>query len=103
MVHNGKGTQEWLTREDSASPAAAHESIMLTSVINAYKGHDVMCADPPNAFIQTEMPKVQEGKERIMMKIAGVSVDMLVQMNPKLCGPRVVCEKNHKVLRMQAL
>ena len=31
MVYNGKPTREWLTREDSASPTAALESIMLTA------------------------------------------------------------------------
>ena len=69
MVCNGKGTREWLTREDSASPAAAHESIMLAAIINAKEGQDVMCADLPNALIQTEMPKVEKGEERIIMKI----------------------------------
>ena len=63
MVCNGKGTQEWLTREDSASPMAAHESMMLAAIINAKEGCDVMCADLSNAFIQTEMPKVQEGRK----------------------------------------
>ena len=72
MVYDGKGTREWLTREDSASPAAAHESVMLTAVVNAKEGQDMMCADLPNAFIQTEMPKVEKGEERVTMKIAGV-------------------------------
>ena len=31
MVYNGKPTREWPTREDSASPTAALESIMLTA------------------------------------------------------------------------
>ena len=34
MVYNGKPTREWLSREDSASPTAALESIMLTAVID---------------------------------------------------------------------
>ena len=33
MVYNGKPTHEWMGREDSASPTAALESIMLTAVI----------------------------------------------------------------------
>ena len=37
MVYNGKPTREWLTREDSASPTAALESIMLTAVIDAHE------------------------------------------------------------------
>ena len=38
MVYNGKPTREWLSREDSASPTAALESIMLTAVIEAHEG-----------------------------------------------------------------
>ena len=38
MVYNGKPTREWLTREDSASPMAALESIMLTAVIDTHEG-----------------------------------------------------------------
>ena len=62
MVYNGKPTREWLTREDSASPMAALESIMLTAVIDAHEGRDVMCEDIPNAFIQAEMPDINDGE-----------------------------------------
>ena len=63
MVYNGKPTREWLTREDSASPTAALESIMLTAVIDAHKGRDVMCVDIPNAFIQAEMPDISDNED----------------------------------------
>jgi len=76
------------------SPTAALESIMLTAVIDAKEGHDMMCVDVPNAFIQTAMPKLEEGEERVIMKITGVLVDMLVQLNPELYGLYVVYEKN---------
>jgi hypothetical protein len=42
MVYNGKTIREWLSREDSASPTAAFESIMLTAVIDAHEGCNVM-------------------------------------------------------------
>ena len=60
MVYNGKPTHEWLSREDSASPTAALESILLMAVIDAKENRDVMTANVPNAFIQTEMPEVKE-------------------------------------------
>ena len=62
-----------------------------------------MCADLPNAFVQTEWPKVKEGKERVVMKFTGVPVDMLVQLNPQPHEPCVVCEKNCKVSCIQVL
>ena len=87
MVYNGKPTREWLSREDSASPTAALESIMLKEAIDAHEARDIMTCDIPNAFIQALMPEVEEGDGRVMMKITGVLVDMLVELNPELYGP----------------
>ena len=84
MVYNGKPTREWLSREDSVSPTAALESIILTSVIDAHKHRDVMTCDIPNAFIQAEMPELKAGDEKVLMKITGVLVDMLVNINPNV-------------------
>jgi hypothetical protein len=103
MVYNGKPTREWLTREDSASPTAALESIILMAVIDATKRRDGMTCYITNAFIQAEMPEVEPGEERAMMKITGVLVDMLVEINPTLYGPYVVFEKREKVLYVQVL
>jgi hypothetical protein len=95
MVYNGKPTREWLSREDSASPTAALESIMLTAVIDApHEERNVMACTIPNAFIQALMLEVKDGDERVMMKITGVLVDMLVELNPELYGPYVVYERN---------
>jgi hypothetical protein len=103
MVYNGKPTREWLTREDSASPTAATESIFLTAVIEAMERRDVMTCDIPNAFIQVDMPNPKPGEDRIIMKITGVLVDMLVQLDPELYGPYVVYEKGRKVLYVLVL
>ena len=103
MVNNGKLTREWLTREDSASPTAALESIMLTAVIDAHEGQDIMCADIPNAFIQAEMPDISDGEERVTMKITGVLVDMLAQLSPEIYGPYIVFEKQRKDIYVQVL
>ena len=84
MVFDGRRTREWITKEDSASPTATLEGIMLTLTIDAKEKRDVMSADVPNAFIQTEMPQVKNGEERVMMKITGVLVDMLTQLDPQL-------------------
>ena len=78
MVFDGRKTREWITKEDSASPTATLEGILLTLTIDAHENRDVMSADVPNAFIQTEMPEIKKGEERVMMKIIGVLVDMLI-------------------------
>ena len=56
---------------------------MLTLTIDAHENRDVMSADVPNAFIQTDMPDIKHGEERVMMKITGVLVDMLIQLHPQ--------------------
>ncbi|KAL7568952.1 hypothetical protein ACA910_000696 [Epithemia clementina (nom. ined.)] len=76
---------------------------MLTGVIDAHEGRDVMTADVPNAFIQAPMPEVEPGDERVMMKITGVLVDMLVKLAPEVYGPFVVFENGKKVLYVQVL
>jgi hypothetical protein len=101
LVYNGKPTREWLSREDSASPTAAQESIMLTAVIDAYEGRDVMTADVPNAFIQTHMK--EDPNKKVIMKITGVLVHLLVDMSPETYGPFVVYEKGKKVLYVQVI
>jgi len=68
---------------------------MLTRVFDAKEDQYVMTGEVPNAFIQANMPKVKQGKDRVMMKITGVLVEMLVQLSPEVDGPCVVFEKNY--------
>ena len=103
MVFNGKPTREWLSREDSASPMAALESNLLTALTDATEPCNVMMCIIPNAFIQAEILEAKEGEERVMMKITGVLVDMLVELNSQLYGPHVVYKKRGKVLYVQVL
>jgi len=71
MVYDGSKTRSWIDADDAASPTVSQESIFLTATIDAYEDRDIMTADVPNAFIQAEMPLVEDGEERVMMKITG--------------------------------
>ena len=106
-VYDGSRTREWLNKEDTASPTAAIESILLTGVIDAHEGRDVMTANVANAFIQTELPKAQiegsDGEERIFMKIQGKLVDLMMDLDPQLYGPHIVYENGQKVVYVQIL
>ncbi|MGC9197302.1 MAG: hypothetical protein ACP5IL_17920, partial [Syntrophobacteraceae bacterium] len=101
MVYNGKPTREWLSRDDSASPTVALESIMLTAIVDAKEKRDVMTADVPNAFIQAQMPNLDYANERVFMKITGVLVDLLVEMAPEVYKSFVTHEGNKKVVYVQ--
>ena len=97
-VYDGKPTREWFNKEDTASPTVATESIMLTTVIDAKEERDIMSTDLPNAFVQTHLPKDEDGTARIIMKITGVLVDILTEMAPEIYAGYVVYENGRKVL-----
>ena len=103
LVYNGKPTRGFVNKEDSASPTAASESINITCAIDAHENRDVMTADIPNAFVQTKLRSESEKDERVIMKITGVLVDMLVELNPQLFGSFVVRENNRKVIYVVVL
>jgi hypothetical protein len=59
-----------------------------------------MTVDIPNAFVQTDM---ETNGERVMMKIKGPLVDMLVNMDHKTYQTFVVYEGKVKVLYVKVL
>ena len=103
LVYDGRRTRDWLTREEAMSPTAALESIFLTAVIEAKEERDIMTCDIPNAFIQAEMPSIKDGQERVIMKITGVLVGLLTEINPNLFGPKVVFENGRHVIYVWVL
>ena len=101
-VYNGKPTRELLSKEDSASPTASLDSILLTAMIDAHEGRDVMTTDVPNVFIQTPMEQKEE-QDRTIMKVTGSLVDILVQKNPLKYKGYVVFENGKKVMYLEVL
>ena len=92
-----------MSRDNAASPTAALESIMITGVIEAKEERDIMTCDIPNEFIQAFLPRKKPNEDRVVMKITGVLVDMLIEINPELYGPTVVLENGKKVLYVEVL
>ena len=78
------------------------ESNMLTAVIDAHEGRDVMTADVPNAFIETELPRI-DGEESIITKITCELVDVLVNINTDLYSGYIVYVNGKKVLYVEVL
>ena len=97
-VYKGDGTREWLSREDTSSPTASLEAIATTCVIDAYEGRDMMSLDIPNAFIQTPM----DANSRVMMKITGLLVDMMIRLDPSYRN-YVVMENGKRVIYVRVL
>ena len=104
MVYDGSKTRLWIDKSKASSPTVSTESIMLTGIIDSFEGRDTMIADVPNAFIQAQLPDADKEGERVIMKITGVLVDLLVKLSPETYGPYVVKDKNGKrVLYLQVL
>ena len=102
LAYNGKPTRKWITKEEKSSPTVLTDSIMLTYAIDANQRRDIMTLDVPNAFIQTGMPP-KKVEEQIIMKVRGVLVDWLVEINPLTYSPYVVIERGEKVLYLEIL
>ena len=94
---NASTQRDYIDREDAASPTAATDSILITGTIDAKQERDVMTADIPNAFVQTDIDEKKIG-HRIIMKLRGPLVDLLLELDPATYAPFVVYEGKSKVL-----
>ena len=95
---DGRKQRDWMTREDTASPTVATESVMMTAAIDAKEKRDVVTMDIPNAFIQTDY----EG-EVLHMKVRGQLAELLKSIDPELYAPYIVYENGQAVLYLQVL
>jgi hypothetical protein len=94
---NGSTQRDYISREETSSPTVSTESVILTAIIDAEEERDVMTADVPNAFIQTDLE--DKDGERTIMKIRGILVDILCEMDPSYKS-YVVYEHGQPVLYM---
>jgi hypothetical protein len=90
MVAGGNTQWDYLTKEDSSFPTVSTEAVLLTSIIDAHEGRDVAVIDIPNAFIQT---RVDNPKDRVIIRMRGVVVDWLVKAAPEVYAPFVTTDK----------
>jgi rRNA-processing protein FCF1 len=101
---NGSTQRPHTERDEAASPTAITESILITATIDAKLNQDVMTADIPIAFVQTDVdPRHHTKGEQIIMKIRGTLVDMLVEIAPEVYIDFVVYEGNVKTLYIKML
>ena len=78
---NGSKQRQWMDQDQTASPTAMTESVLLTAVIEAQEHRDVATFDIPNAFIQTPVEDTDDQGDRITMKIRGAMIDMLLEID----------------------
>ena len=61
-----------------------------------------MSMDIPNAFIQAFHP-IDPGGDRVIMKVRGLLVDWLIELDPAKYANKVVYERGQKVLYLEIL
>jgi hypothetical protein len=76
------------------------EAIITTGVIDAKQRRDVMTLDILNAFVQT---KIALDEDKIIMKIRGQLIDILLESCPGVYNNYVINEGNNKILYMRML
>ena len=99
---NGSKQREWINSDEAASPTVMTESVMLTATIEAEEKRDVATFDIPNAFIQTHVDERDSQGDRIIMKIKGAMIDMLVEIDPSY-EDYVAMERGQKILYVHIL
>jgi hypothetical protein len=83
-----ESTQRIFTNKGYSASTDLTDSFLITSTIEAKEIRDVTDINIPNAFVQTDI-NIDNG-EPIMIKIKGLLVDKLVEMDPESCVRFVV-------------
>ena len=94
---NGSTQRPFYEGTGTSSPTVPTESVMLASAIEASEGRKVATIDVPNAFCQTPAPETDKDGDRIVMKIRGPMVGMLINIAPDIHLPYATTERGQKV------
>ena len=99
---NGSGQRKYFKQYESvASPTAALESLIVTLLIDAYKGRDVAIYDVSDAYLQASLSS-KGSNERVLMKLEGDLIDIMAKVNPEY-AKNVIHEHSKEVLYMEIL
>ena len=90
-VAGGNKQRDFVSKEEASSPTVSNDSTILSCTIDAKERRHVATIDVPNAFIQT---RVVDDKRKVIVRIRGPLVDMLVEIAPEVYGPYVTTDKH---------
>ena len=89
-VAGGNKQRGYIDKEESSSPTVATESVIITAMIDAEEEREVAVIDVPNAFVQTV---VEDQAKRVIIRIRGMLVDMLVRIAPEVYQDYVIIDR----------
>ena len=94
---NGSTQHAYMECNEVMSLTISTEGTLLTAVIEAQEGQDVATCNIPNAFVQTQVEEKDKDGNRTIMKIRGVCVNILCEIDP-IYQDYMVTKGNQKVL-----
>ena len=94
---NGAKQRKYVSKMESfSSPTAALESIITTLMIDVYEGRDIAIADVSGTYLHAEFPS----SKRVILKLTGVSVDIMCKVNPEYRQHEIYEIKNGKRVKV---
>ena len=101
MVDAGKNQHGTIDKEDAATPTAALESVLLTSIIDAAEEMVVAVIDIPNAFIQT---RIKNDDNKVVLRLRRKLANILIKTAPEIYRKHITNNrKGETVLYVRAL
>jgi hypothetical protein len=76
-VRRGRQQRIYSHKEDARSPTVMIESVIITSVIDAFEESDIVTVDIPGAFLQAEMDEI------VYVRMTDTMVDILSSIDSK--------------------
>ena len=89
-VAGGNKQRDYVAKKDASLPTCATESVLLSCAIDAKEKRESTVVDIPNAFIQTV---VEDEKDKVVIRIRGMMVDVLCKIAPEVYEPYVTYDK----------
>ena len=85
-----------MEHDEVMSPTMSTEGTLLTAVIEVQEGQDITTCNIPNTFVQTNVEEKDKDGNRTIMKIRGVCVDILCEID-SIYWDYTVTKGNQKV------
>ena len=82
-------------------PTASLEILIVSLLIDAYEGRDVMTYDVLGAYLHAKLLP-RDNNKRVLMKLTGKCVNIMCEVNPEH-EKNVVIENGKKVLYLETL
>ena len=93
-VADGRPQRELYTKDETSSPTATPESVLLTTLIDAVEDRHVIVADVTGAYLNADMNNF------VLIRLVGDDVDMMCNANPTY-AEFVSYDKGRKTLFLQ--